>query len=164
MSKIEEFDAFIAKVRAARAAVVEAVEIHKAAIQEAEKKLSVLDESIERLTAAREGMSPEFISSLEVLEIPDHIGVAPSTQRSSELSPAEVAAHVRSVLRSVGRPMTRGQLVRAMQEQGVSLPGVDKSKNLGTILWRHPGQFVNLPKLGYWVKDVPIPGVYEPEE
>lgn len=31
-------------------------------------------------------------------------------------------------------------------------------------MWRHRDRFVNLSRLGYCLKDTPIPGVYDPED
>jgi hypothetical protein len=80
-----------------------------------------------------------------------------------EWSPAEIAHAARDVLLERGRPMKRGELVRELAQRGVPLAGKDKNKNLGTVLWRNENIFVSLAKLGYWVRGVPIPGVYEPE-
>ena len=78
------------------------------------------------------------------------------------LPPQDIAAAVRVTLLDAGRPMKRGALVRELEKRQIPLAGKDRNKNLGTILWRHKNQFVSLEKLGYWVRDVPIPGVYEP--
>lgn len=83
-------------------------------------------------------------------------------RRRGPIRPSEVAEHVRSILQMHGRPMTRGELAKALEQRGVPLVAVDKGKNVGTILWRHPSMFVNLDKLGYWLRDVALPGVYEP--
>ena len=55
-----------------------------------------------------------------------------------------------------GRPLTRGELVERLQAQGHALEGGDKSKVLGTNLWRS-GRFHNLKGAGYWPKISPVP-------
>jgi hypothetical protein len=79
------------------------------------------------------------------------------------VSPSDIAARVRLILLEANRPMKRGELVAELERLGIPLAGKDKNKNLGTILWRHPEQFVSLEKLGYWVRGVPLQGVYTPE-
>jgi hypothetical protein len=79
------------------------------------------------------------------------------------LSPEQIARAARDTLLELGRPMKRGALARAMEARQIPLAGKDKSKNLGTILWRHPAMFVTLDKLGYWPKDVPLDGIYDPD-
>ena len=60
--------------------------------------------------------------------------------------------------------MKRGELVAELEMRGFPLAGTDKNKNLGTILWRHSRDFVHLEKFGYWLRDVPLEGVYSPEQ
>lgn len=88
---------------------------------------------------------------------------APKRQRGV-VPPAEIASAVRRVLLDANRPMRRGELVAELEKLGTPLGGVDRNKNLGTILWRHKNQFIQLDKLGYWLKDVPLEGIYTPHE
>lgn len=83
-------------------------------------------------------------------------------ETTSQAKPEDVAREVEQLLGRVGRPMKRGAIVEALAEQGFDVPGKDKNKNLGTILWRHKEKFVQLPKLGYWLRDAELPGVYTP--
>ena len=57
-----------------------------------------------------------------------------------------------------GRPMTRSELVTALERRGVEMVAKDRAKNLGTILWRFSNRFENLPGEGYWPKSHPPPG------
>jgi hypothetical protein len=82
--------------------------------------------------------------------------------RSSGPRPSEVADEVEKLLRERGQPMTRGQIARALVQRGLSLAGTNVNKNVGTILWRHRDRFVNLERMGYWLADVALPGIYEP--
>jgi hypothetical protein len=162
MSKLDQFDAFIASIRERREALSRQIEELKAAQKKSQEEIETIDESLKTLTDAREKLPPEFIAMLEKTNFESLGPQIPSSQ--AELPPADVAARARAVLIEEGRPMKRGQLVKALLNRGVHLAGADKNKNLGTILWRHKNQFVSLEKLGYWVKDVPLPGLYEPDE
>ena len=55
------------------------------------------------------------------------------------------------ILRSVGRPLTRGTLFQIMKDAGVRMPGKDPVRNFGTVLWRS-GKFDNTGRT-YWFKD-----------
>lgn len=79
------------------------------------------------------------------------------------LPPRRLAQMAREILLERGHPMTRSELTEAIQARGVPLVGRDKTKNVGTILWRFRDQFVNLEGRGYWPRDVANPDVgYEP--
>ncbi len=70
-----------------------------------------------------------------------------SRERAAEMA--------RKVILSKGMPMTRGELVDALEAERAPIGGANKSKNMGTIMWRLKDRFVNLDGLGYWPKDVP---------
>ena len=53
--------------------------------------------------------------------------------------------------------------MREFEKAKIELPGKDRNKNLGTIMWRHPALIVSLPGKGYWAKGVPLEGIYDPE-
>jgi hypothetical protein len=71
-------------------------------------------------------------------------------------NPDIVAGMAEAVLKDVGRPMTRGELAREIENRGLTLPGGDKAKYVGTILWRKDKKFVNAGQ-GYWLRDLPLP-------
>jgi hypothetical protein len=60
---------------------------------------------------------------------------------------------VERLIRDVGSPMTRGQIVEALALRDVDLPAADKARYIGTIIWRHKSIFVNLKGRGYWLRD-----------
>lgn len=83
--------------------------------------------------------------------------------RETHASPAEVSREVLAVLVAAERPLKRGALLSALSKRGVKVGGTDKSKVLGTILWRAKDQFVSLSGWGYWIKDRPYPpALYDP--
>jgi hypothetical protein len=67
--------------------------------------------------------------------------------------PDEIAQMVERLIRDVGSPMTRGQIVEALALRDVDLPAADKARYIGTIIWRHKSIFVNLKGRGYWLRD-----------
>ncbi len=86
------------------------------------------------------------------------------TKRGPNGSPPEqiVRAAILAV-ENAERPMTRYELVEAVERQGLVIGGNDKARNMGTILWRS-GQFVNGGD-GYWPKDSdPPPPAEEPSD
>jgi hypothetical protein len=87
----------------------------------------------------------------------------PKRQRGI-VPPAEVAAAAKTVLLNARRPMRRGELVFELEKIGIPLAGKDKNKNIGTILWRHKNEFIQIDNLGYWLKGVPLEGIYTPQE
>ncbi|RYG96264.1 MAG: hypothetical protein EON58_12475 [Alphaproteobacteria bacterium] len=81
-------------------------------------------------------------------------------------SKAQQAAAVRAALddavrmmREEGKPLTRGHLVKRLEAAGHALEGGDKSKVLGTNMWRS-GRFINIKGKGYWPKGTPVPQAY----
>lgn len=55
-----------------------------------------------------------------------------------------------------GRPLTRFQLLERLERAGHQIEGGDKSKVLGTNLWRSK-RFHNIQGAGYWPKSRPVP-------
>ncbi|GAB4063967.1 hypothetical protein KHC28_14185 [Ancylobacter sonchi] len=86
--------------------------------------------------------------------------VVPKRRRNA-LPPARIAKTAREIILKAGRPLTRYEIAKALEHQGVALVGSDPIKNVGTILWRHRDEFENIPDRGYWPKDVPLEGAHE---
>lgn len=80
------------------------------------------------------------------------------------VAPTEIAALAKTILRENGRPMKRGELIAEMERRNIPLAGSNRNKNLGTILWRHRNEFAHIEKRGYWIKGLPLPGVYEHDD
>jgi hypothetical protein len=66
----------------------------------------------------------------------------------------EIAARV---LRDVGRPLQRMDLVAEIERRGVEIPSMDKARYIGTILWRNQDVFENFEGVGYWLRGTPLP-------
>lgn len=86
-----------------------------------------------------------------------------NSRSATVLQPEDIARLARQTLIENGRPAKRGALVRLMEGKGIPLTGVDKAKNLGTILWRFNNKFVNIEGFGYWPRDLKFSNVYNPE-
>lgn len=76
-------------------------------------------------------------------------------KRKKKASPAVIAKVAAAVIREKDKPQTRGELVVALEEKGLTIISNDKPRYIGTILWRLSDQFVNLEGHGYWIKDQP---------
>lgn len=63
---------------------------------------------------------------------------------------------IREVIRERGEPMNRTQIVKELEARGVVVGGVDKPRNIGTIVWR--SKAFDGSDAGYWPKGVPMPG------
>lgn len=76
-------------------------------------------------------------------------------QRTRGARPDEIALIMERVIRERGQPLTRGQIVEALEVRDVKIPAVDKSRYIGTIAWRHKSIFVNIEGQGYWLRNEP---------
>lgn len=73
--------------------------------------------------------------------------------------------HLRAVILEAGRPLSRTQLLRALDRRKIPVGGSNRPKNMGTIMWRLGEDFVSLEGLGYWPKDKPYgPAGYVPKD
>lgn len=91
---------------------------------------------------------------------PASSGQTPSSgsRPRNPIPPRQLADLARDEILAHKRPMTRGQLLTALENKGVVLVAKDPAKNLGTVLWRFRDEFENIPGRGYWPKDVPLDG------
>lgn len=76
-------------------------------------------------------------------------GNAESVRKKPHAKPAQVVRVAIQTLQRNGRPMTRTELVESLESQGLSIGGKDRSKNMGTMLWRSK-KFKNIDGKGYW--------------
>jgi hypothetical protein len=80
---------------------------------------------------------------------------AHSGRRQGSSSKVIIAA-IRKAIQERGEPMNRTELVKALEERGVAVGGVDKPRNIGTIVWR--SKAFDGTDTGYWPKGVAPPG------
>jgi hypothetical protein len=81
----------------------------------------------------------------------------PRERRRKRGRPAEIVAIIERIIREAGRPLTRGEIVEALELRDVHIPAEDKQRYIGTIAWRHKGAFENVGGLGYWLTGEPLP-------
>lgn len=75
-----------------------------------------------------------------------------ATDRPSRNLPRKrMSQVVTQILQERQKPMTRNEMVDALEMKGIPVAGVDPAKAIGTILWRMRDEFVNLPGWGYWL-------------
>ena len=66
---------------------------------------------------------------------------------------------VEEMVLAARRPLTRSALLQGLKERGIPVEGADKSKVLGTNIWRSK-RFHNIKGIGYWPVSHPIPEPY----
>lgn len=77
------------------------------------------------------------------------------TRTSGRNPPREqIAEIVRDLMVQRRKPMTRTDILDALELTGHPIVGVNPSKNIGTIMWRLRDRFVNLSGYGYWPSDM----------
>lgn len=95
---------------------------------------------------------------------PEH---KPARRRGRRQTHAEAVARMmddaEQLIVRAGRPLTRSELLKLLTERGHTIEGGDKSKVLGTNLWRSR-RFYNLKGAGYWPINRPIPEPYRSRE
>ncbi len=64
---------------------------------------------------------------------------------------------VERIMRESGHPLTRGDIVEMLSARDVEMPGQDKARYVGTIMWRNKAKFVNIEGRGYWLRGQPVP-------
>jgi hypothetical protein len=149
--RVSEFDALLEQFKRRREAA-------QAAVDRFTKIIELLEQAKETLNSDQIAALTETLSEFR------HGPVQEPLRVRGIIPPSEIAGLVRTILLEAGRPMKRGELAAEMDRRQIPLAGSNRNKNLGTILWRHRNEFVHIGKLGYWLKDTPIPGVYQPED
>lgn len=139
--------------------------------QELVQELEKIDQLINLLGWWREESTARPAKTLT--GSPDHHPLAATQNRQSPTpesalepfaTPAEVIRETLIVLSEHGRPLKRGQLLKELADNGVRIRGGDKSKVLGTTLWRAKDKIISIDGWGYWIKDRPSPlAGYKPE-
>lgn len=86
----------------------------------------------------------------------------PKMQRASSSAMLDAAEFV---LGSEGKPMDRHSLLKAVNEQGISVGGAKPDATLASALWRDKERFINLKGHGYWLRQAAYePAGYDPTD
>jgi len=135
-----------------------------------------MDELLQKALERRERLRAEleaidrFIASYSSINDRPEPGELFNRTPAPQSSRAERAEAVRAMIADAehlilneGKPLTRRQLLERLIAAGHRLDGTDKSKVLGTNLWRSD-RFWNLKGAGYWPKASPLPQQYTGHE
>ena len=76
---------------------------------------------------------------------------APAVRGPRKNDPQEVADRAEALIKAHGRPVQRGDLVKMIEDSGLTIHSKDKNKYIGTVLWRQRDRFVNIEDEGYWL-------------
>jgi hypothetical protein len=98
-----------------------------------------------------------LIGNIPVYNVPHSGDNVPRERRRKRGRPAEIVAIVERIIREAGRPLTRGEIVEALEHRDVDIPASDKQRYIGTIAWRHKSVVGNVGGLGYWLTGEPLP-------
>ena len=108
-------------------------------------------------TSASNAVSSEVVHRNDSPAVPTPQVVATRRKRRSGPAPKEIVELVARMIREAGRPLTRGDITDMLDARDVELPGADKARYVGTIMWRNKAQFLNIEGRGYWLRGEPIP-------
>lgn len=130
-------------------------------IENAKKRLAAIKEEaeeIERFLAMYDrfngGTNADPFGAASGKEPTEAGSVDNSLRRRARIKgarPDEVAFHMERVIRDRGEPMSRSEIVRALESRDILIPAIDKSRYVGTIAWRNKGTFKNIEGRGYWL-------------
>lgn len=112
----------------------------------------------------------EFIAVHRELEGDDTAMVAPPPRRTAQAksgrggaAPAKkVVDAAKKIILKAGKPMTRFELLPALQEAKVIVGGKEPTRNLGTIMWR--SKTFQSTGEGYWPLGVPRGSLFAKDE
>jgi hypothetical protein len=117
-------------------------------------ELEILDKFIRSYVETKD-RSASTADQAELFEPIEH----PSRRASRARRAAQIASMMddaEKLILEAGRPLTRSALLSALTNLGHEIEGTDKSKVLGTNIWRSK-RFHNLKGSGYWPRSAPIP-------
>jgi hypothetical protein len=109
---------------------------------------------------ALDNMIQTYQKLMMLEKVPDsdqlHLWRGENSRAAKSAYVSEILSEVRRIIVGESRPMSRGELVRRLEAEGYMLDGRDKSKVLGTNIWRSE-QFMHVQGHGYWPSDIPLP-------
>lgn len=125
-----------------------------------------MDTAFSRAIARREALAREidrldaFIAMYkELSEAAPVVRVGEPERRSPEGKVAagvmRIADAAMSALEKADHPLSRAELLQAMEAAGVTVGGKDPAATLGTAMWRDR-RFENIKGRGYWIAGRPL--------
>lgn len=118
------------------------------------EELRVESEALENLIQTYTSLSHLKASQAEAPQL--DLWKARHSSKARSAYVAEMLAEARRIIISEGRPMTRSEIVRRLEEAGFIIEGRDKPKVLGTNIWRSK-KFEAVEGKGYWPIDIARP-------
>jgi hypothetical protein len=67
---------------------------------------------------------------------------------------ARIVDAAESVIRAAGKPVSRADILKALEDQGIPVGGKDPGATLASALWRDRERFVSIKGYGYWLRQV----------
>ena len=125
------------------------------------QELAMLDKYIDLHLRLFGGVTVEATGNASATSSGNAVGVAKSDKVND---PKAIANGIEAILRGADLPVRRGKLITRLAENGIPIHSQDKSKYIGTILWRNSDRFVNIEGRGYWLTDRPVPLLYPANE
>ena len=117
----------------------------------------------EEIKIESEALDKLITSYREILNVPEagdeptfDLRSAPGSRKAQSDYVARLVRECRQLILNAGHPLNRTELVRLLERKGFPVDGRDKSKVLGTNLWRS-GLFKHIEGAGYWPEDAPQP-------
>jgi hypothetical protein len=123
--------------------------------EELQKESETLDRLIE--------LCRRMITDEESVNTPAQLGLWETRNHKQRLKAnqiQEMMAEVKRLILAERRPLKRGELVKRLEDRGFEIVGTDKSKVLGTNVWRSK-QFVHIDGEGYWPSDIELPSEFD---
>ena len=117
----------------------------------------------EELRKESEALDKLIAAYREILNVPDaadeptlDLQLRSGSRRAQSEYVAKLIRECRRLILNAGHPLKRSELVRLLEGRGYPVDGRDKSKVLGTNLWRS-GLFHHVEGAGYWPREAPMP-------
>jgi hypothetical protein len=100
----------------------------------------------------------------ELPERKESVGAERAARRIRPSNPRRemVADACVNYLREAGHPLMRSELMELLKLNDIEIHGKDPAMVLSTMLWRSKDKIARLPKGGYWLPGLPMPGEPEP--
>ncbi len=124
---------------------------------ELERELELLDQFIDLHVKLFGGAKVAATGHSSAVSSASGVG---TTKNEKANDPKAVADGVEAILQGASQPVQRGKLIAMLEGNGLPIQSQDKSKYIGTILWRNRERFINVDGRGYWLKSRPVPSPF----
>lgn len=87
-----------------------------------------------------------------------------STDRAPKGASAKITEAAEQSILAAQKPISRMDLLKAIDARGVVIGGKDPAATLSSAIWRERDRFVSIKGFGYWLKHLKYdPAFYDPE-